>query len=148
MASKTSSTTDVVDTPARVGQTPEADEKAGAAVAVAAADGQSQSDNTSEIVRDFPWQWKAIALCSGIALSWGSSFSENTLGPLKSTLKKELHIDNVKYGALGSATSLVNTILPIIGGYGLDYYGVEWQVASFNSCPPATYHANAHTGAL
>lgn len=31
-----------------------------------------------------------------------------------------------QYGALDSATSLVNTVLPIIGGYGLDYYGVEW----------------------
>lgn len=122
MASKTSSTTDVVDTPVDQVPAAEVDEKAAAAAAVT----DAQSDNTSDLVRDFPWQWKAIALCSGIALSWGSSFSENTLGPLKSTLKTELDIDNVKYGALGSATSLVNTVLPIIGGYGLDYYGVEW----------------------
>lgn len=98
--------------------------------------------------KDFPWTWKAIALISGIALSWGSSFSENTLGPLKSTLISQLDITNAQvkcnamssrrhenfevgtnsnqYGAISSATSLVNTILPIIGGYGLDYYGVEW----------------------
>ncbi|KPM41707.1 hypothetical protein AK830_g4865 [Neonectria ditissima] len=76
--------------------------------------------------KDFPLTWKLTALACGVALSWGSSFSENTLGPLKSTLKKELEISNTKYGAISSATSLVNTILPILGGYGLDYYGVEW----------------------
>lgn len=46
--------------------------------------------------KDFPWTWKATALISGIALSWGSSFSENTLGPLKSTLKSELDITNAQ----------------------------------------------------
>ncbi|KAF9876776.1 major facilitator superfamily transporter [Colletotrichum karsti] len=77
-------------------------------------------------IRDFPWAWKATALVCGVALSWGSSFSENTLGPLKSTLIKQLDINNSQYGAISSATSLVNTILPILGGYGLDHYGVEW----------------------
>ncbi|KAI8213466.1 major facilitator superfamily transporter [Colletotrichum sp. SAR 10_66] len=79
-------------------------------------------------IRDFPWTWKLTALICGVALSWGSSFSENTLGPLKSTLIKQLDINNSQYGAISSATSLVNTILPILGGYGLDHYGVEWQV--------------------
>lgn len=32
----------------------------------------------------------------------------------------------IQYGAIDSATSLVNTILPVIGGSALDYYGVEW----------------------
>ncbi|KAJ3961420.1 hypothetical protein N0V92_001917 [Colletotrichum tropicale] len=77
-------------------------------------------------IRDFPWTWKLTALICGVALSWGSSFSENTLGPLKSTLIKQLDITNSQYGAISSATSLVNTILPILGGYGLDHYGVEW----------------------
>ncbi|KAI4597186.1 hypothetical protein KJ359_004698 [Pestalotiopsis sp. 9143b] len=80
----------------------------------------------SETPKDFPWTWKVTALACGIALSWGSSFSENTLGPLKSTLIRELDITNSQYGAISSATALVNTILPIVGGYGLDYYGVEW----------------------
>ncbi|KAJ0344463.1 hypothetical protein KNSL1_009328 [Colletotrichum chrysophilum] len=45
-------------------------------------------------IRDFPWTWKLTALVCGVALSWGSSFSENTLGPLKSTLIKQLDINN------------------------------------------------------
>ncbi|KAH6661798.1 major facilitator superfamily domain-containing protein [Plectosphaerella plurivora] len=70
--------------------------------------------------------WKLTALVCGLMLSWGSSFSENTLGPLKSTLINQLDITNAQYGAISAATSLVNSILPIIGGYALDYYGVEW----------------------
>jgi hypothetical protein len=44
--------------------------------------------------KDFPFLWKLTALVFGVALSWGSSFSENTLGPLKDTLRKELKITN------------------------------------------------------
>ena len=47
-----------------------------------------------ESIKDFPMRWKLTALICGVALSWGSSFSENTLGPLKSTLKKQLDINN------------------------------------------------------
>ncbi|KAM0229892.1 hypothetical protein ACHAPO_009614 [Fusarium lateritium] len=48
----------------------------------------------TEQPKDFPLTWKITALVCGVALSWGSSFSENTLGPLKSTLKKQLDITN------------------------------------------------------
>ncbi len=41
---------------------------------------------------------------------------------------KRLNTSPAQYGTISSATSLVNTILPVIGGYGLDYYGVEWYV--------------------
>jgi len=53
----------------------------------------------------------------------GSSYAESTLSPLKSTLRKELKISNAQYGAIASASSLVNTILPIIGGIGMDHWG-------------------------
>ncbi|KIY71911.1 MFS general substrate transporter [Cylindrobasidium torrendii FP15055 ss-10] len=82
--------------------------------------------STIHSIHDFPWTWKVTALVLGLLLSAGSSFSENTLGPLKSTFKKELGITNAQYGAISSATSLVNTILPIIGGFILDYYGICW----------------------
>ncbi|GKT65290.1 major facilitator superfamily transporter [Colletotrichum tofieldiae] len=126
-----------IDTPAR----PEADEKR-------ITDIVSYPSEDSDEFQDFPWRWKLTALVCGVALSWGSSFSENTLGPLKSTMIKQLDINNSqvsirhdtvtivgirrpkanlpKYGAISSATSLVNTILPIVGGHGLDHYGVEW----------------------
>ncbi|KAM0321644.1 hypothetical protein ACHAQA_010000 [Verticillium albo-atrum] len=96
----------------------------------------SEEKGVAEVVRssseepekpsEFPLSWKITALVSGLMLSWGSSFSENTLGPLKGTLIRELNITNAQYGAISSATSLVNSILPIVGGYCLDHYGVEW----------------------
>ncbi|KAH8924286.1 MFS general substrate transporter [Atractiella rhizophila] len=89
---------------------------------------QSKEEVPHEIEKDFPWSWKIIALVLGLLLSAGSSFSENTLGPLKKTLLKELAIDNAKYGALSSATSLINSILPIFGGFTMDYYGVDWTL--------------------
>lgn len=54
------------------------------------------STEESDGPKDFPLAWKLTALVCGIALSWGSSFSENTLGPLKSTLIKQLGITNAQ----------------------------------------------------
>jgi hypothetical protein len=62
------------------------------------------STEESQKPRDFPWTWKLTALACGIALSWGSSFSENTLGPLKSTLIKELDITNSQVSILHQIT--------------------------------------------
>ncbi|GAA5915230.1 hypothetical protein JCM6882_003377 [Rhodosporidiobolus microsporus] len=95
---------------------------------------QPIDDDLSRIIPpDFPLSWKVIALFMGVFLSVGSSFSENTLGPLKSTLRKELDITNAQYGAISSASSLVNAILPVAGGVMLDYWGVEWG-AFVSSC--------------
>ena len=58
------------------------------------ADVTNRSTDDSDQLKDFPLAWKLTALVCGVALSWGSSFSENTLGPLKSTLIKELDITN------------------------------------------------------
>ena len=53
----------------------------------------SQSDGPTE---DFKIRWKVTAVILGVMLSWGSSFSENTLGPLKSTFIKQLGINNAQ----------------------------------------------------
>jgi|SRR5688572_29339852 hypothetical protein len=70
--------------------TPEADEKQLATVS------GSPTDDESIGIKDFPLWWKITALVLGLALSWGSSFSENTLGPLKATLIRELGINNAQ----------------------------------------------------
>ncbi|CEL57835.1 Major facilitator superfamily domain-containing protein 1 OS=Homo sapiens GN=MFSD1 PE=2 SV=2 [Rhizoctonia solani AG-1 IB] len=73
-----------------------------------------------------PWRWRIIAMLFALSLAVGSSFSEATLGPLKSTLVKELHITNARYGTISSATSVVNMCLPVIGGYLVDFYPIEY----------------------
>jgi hypothetical protein len=90
MASNTPTT---VDTVAVTPEGYERDEKK------AVADVSSQpveQDEPNTQHNDFPLAWKLTALTCGIMLSWGSSFSENILGPLKSTLKKELDINNAQ----------------------------------------------------
>lgn len=56
----------------------------------------SHPTQESDKPKDFPLSWKLTALACGVALSFGSSFAENILGPLKSTLRKELEIDNAR----------------------------------------------------
>ncbi|CAE6457712.1 unnamed protein product [Rhizoctonia solani] len=85
-------------------------------------------DRTLEVdpTEGAPWRWRIIAMLFALSLAVGSSFSEATLGPLKSTLIKELHITNARYGTISSATSVVNMCLPIIGGYLVDFYPIEY----------------------
>jgi MFS family permease len=45
------------------------------------------------------------------------------LGALKSTLKEELHITNAQYGSLQSSVSVVNTVIPLLGGVFIDIFG-------------------------
>jgi hypothetical protein len=119
-------------------------------------------DQDGEVIKaDIPWRYRLLAFSMILFFATSSSFCENTLGPLKSTLVKELkisseleyltsfsssialpglHVDphrkwwlwpvararleltlDAQYGAIASASSLVNTILPIIGGIGMDY---------------------------
>ncbi|GAA5820374.1 hypothetical protein JCM11251_005601 [Rhodosporidiobolus azoricus] len=56
-------------------------------------------------------------------LTVGSNFLASSIAPLKVTLKKELGINNAQYANLDTADSLINSILPIISGIAIDYYG-------------------------
>ncbi|GFZ49838.1 hypothetical protein JCM24511_07241 [Saitozyma sp. JCM 24511] len=73
-----------------------------------------------------PLRYRLLAFSMIIFFSTGSSYYENVLSPLKSTLLKELKINNAQYGAVSSASNLINTILPIIGGIGMDYWGATY----------------------
>ncbi|KAI7897024.1 major facilitator superfamily domain-containing protein [Mucor mucedo] len=53
----------------------------------------------------------------------GSHFAAHTLGAMKSTIKKEYGITNSQYGVLQSSVSIVNTVLPLIGGIFIDAFG-------------------------
>ena len=59
-----------------------------------------------------------------IFLSFGPEYSSSINGSLKSTIKKNLNVDNTQFGVISSASDLINTVLPIIGGYLSDAYGV------------------------
>ena len=94
-------------------------------------EGDLTADHELPILRDegpeererIPLRYRLIAFAMILMFSTGSSYAEAVLSPLKSTLRKELHINNAQYGTVASADNLINAILPIIGGIGIDYWG-------------------------
>ncbi|PWZ00851.1 LOW QUALITY PROTEIN: MFS general substrate transporter [Testicularia cyperi] len=70
------------------------------------------------------WKQRIPALLIILFLTLGSNFAQSSLSPLKSTLKKEIKgVTNARYGAIASADSLINGVLPIFSGIVIDYYG-------------------------
>ena len=75
----------------------------------------------------------------------GSNFASSSISPLKSTIKKELGVNNAQYAdasfslnkflrfsrsseltyhlQIATADSLINTVLPIVTGIAVDYFG-------------------------
>ncbi|KAG1646590.1 hypothetical protein G6F44_000674 [Rhizopus delemar] len=94
--------------------------------------GSSQPDNQEPIVlqkenecglSDQPWKYKLVALLCAMFLAVGSHFAAHTLGAMKSIIKKEFDISNSQYGAIQSSVSIVNTVLPLLGGIFIDIFG-------------------------
>lgn len=74
-------------------------------------------------VTDTPLHLRLIALSMILFITTGAAFAESTLGPLKSTFVRELKINNAQFASISTASNLVNTVLPLIGGTVMDYYG-------------------------
>ncbi|KAJ1977827.1 hypothetical protein H4R33_006134, partial [Dimargaris cristalligena] len=71
------------------------------------------------------WRFQALALVCALLLSVGGHYSAHTLSALKATVKKDFGISNTQYGLLQSAVSLVNTVLPVLGGLFIDAFGTS-----------------------
>ncbi|KAJ1905200.1 hypothetical protein IWQ60_012329 [Tieghemiomyces parasiticus] len=71
------------------------------------------------------WKFQALALLCALLLSVGAHYAAHTLGALKATVKKDFGISNTQYGLLQSAVSLVNTLLPVLGGLFIDSFGTS-----------------------
>ncbi|OCF39673.1 hypothetical protein I317_06528 [Kwoniella heveanensis CBS 569] len=112
-------------------------EKDGLALAASPSDDPSgqlpELGNGSDVSQDLeekevamPWRYRLAAFSMILFFATGSSYLEGVAAPLKSTFRSELKITNAQYGAIASASSLVNTVLPIIGGIGMDYWGATY----------------------
>ncbi|OCF54367.1 hypothetical protein L486_08281 [Kwoniella mangroviensis CBS 10435] len=87
---------------------------------------EEQDEEGPSPSRFIPLKYRLIAFSMVVFFNTSSSFSESTLSPLKSTFREQLKVTNAQYGAISSASSLVNTILPVIGGLGIDYWGATY----------------------
>ncbi|KAJ9094957.1 hypothetical protein QFC21_005749 [Naganishia friedmannii] len=71
-----------------------------------------------------PWRVKVPAMMCVIFFTLGSNYTQSSLSPLKSTIKKQVPgVTNAKYGVIASSDQLINGILPIFSGIIIDYYG-------------------------
>ncbi|CAH1767964.1 1003_t:CDS:2, partial [Entrophospora sp. SA101] len=70
-----------------------------------------------------PLKYKIIALLCVLSLALGSHYAGHALDALKAVIKTELGISNSQYGVVQSSVTLVNTILPILGGVFIDIFG-------------------------
>ncbi|OXB38116.1 hypothetical protein J007_02080 [Cryptococcus neoformans] len=69
-----------------------------------------------ELEADIPLAYRLIAFSMILFFATGSSYMQSVASPLKSTYKEKLNINNAQYSTIASASSLVNTIFPVIGG--------------------------------
>jgi hypothetical protein len=90
------------------------------------------SDSTGETKPAPPLYWKFIAVVLISCISFGSSWSSGITGALKSTLKKELDINNKQFSLLEASEDFMVTLLILssgivtdrIGGAGAMLYGM------------------------
>lgn len=83
-----------------------------------------------------PLYWKLIAVLLISCISFGSSWSSGITGALKSTLKKELDINNKQFSLLEASEDFMVTLLILssgiltdrIGGAGAMLYGAFKQL--------------------
>ena len=77
------------------------------------------------------WRLKLPILLCTLFITLGATYGQNALSPLKSLIMSNTYddgvpINNARYGVISAASTLVNTILPIIAGVVVDYYGVNF----------------------
>ncbi|GHJ90284.1 hypothetical protein NliqN6_6686 [Naganishia liquefaciens] len=92
-----------------------------------------QESGTGAVV--LPWRLKVPALVLVIFFTLGSNYTQSSLSPLKSTIRKQVPgVTNAKYGVISSSDQLINGVLPIFSGIIIDYYG-----PSFGSLASSTF---------
>lgn len=92
----------------------------------------TDSSSREEAKPSPPLYWKLIAVILISCISFGSSWSSGITGALKSTLKKELDINNKQFSLLEASEDFMVTLLILssgmltdrIGGAGAMLYGL------------------------
>ncbi|GJN90563.1 hypothetical protein Rhopal_003575-T1 [Rhodotorula paludigena] len=127
---------DTVRSPSKAGADSELDEKRSLDSSKGELDslpqGVEADGSYNPAVVGHPWRVKGPAIFCVLLLTFGKNFTSSSISPLKSTLKKELGIDNAQYANIDTADSLINTIFPILSGCMIDYIGPS--VGALYSC--------------
>ncbi|KAK8005847.1 hypothetical protein PG991_012144 [Apiospora marii] len=70
-----------------------------------------------------PWSWKVTAIVLVSLIRFGGSWSNGITGAMKSTLKRELHINNQRYALLEASEDFMTTLLILATGLLTDRTG-------------------------
>ncbi|KAJ5395998.1 uncharacterized protein N7487_010301 [Penicillium crustosum] len=82
-----------------------------------------ESSDGSEGKRPPPLAAKLIAVALISCISFGSHWSSGVTGAMKSTIKKQMHIDNVQFSLLEASENFMATVLLLISGVVTDRVG-------------------------
>ncbi|KAG8163091.1 hypothetical protein KVR01_007569 [Diaporthe batatas] len=83
----------------------------------------SDSLSTEEPKLTPPLYWKILAVVMISCISFGSAWSTGITGALKSTLKRELHINNMQFSLLEASEDFMVTLLIVFSGILTDKIG-------------------------
>ncbi|KAH8879812.1 major facilitator superfamily transporter [Thozetella sp. PMI_491] len=84
---------------------------------------RSSTESHDEPAKPAPWQWKLAAVVLVSCISFGSSWSSGITGAIKTTMKKELKINNTQFSLLESSEDFMVTVLILFSGAASDRIG-------------------------
>lgn len=84
---------------------------------------ESSESNESTGQPEASLKWKIVAILLVSAIGFGSRWSSGITGAMKSTLKKELHINNTQFALLEASEDFMVTALILFSGLLTDRIG-------------------------
>lgn len=87
----------------------------------ASPDGDADSVNSS--LRPVPLSWKLASIVLVTAIGFGSQWSSGITGAMKSTIKKEMDINNKQFALLEASEDFMVTALMLVSGVVTDRIG-------------------------
>lgn len=87
---------------------------------------KSEDDNTSDgqpPPNQVPLRWKLLSVLLVSAIGFGSKWSGGITGAMKTTLKKELKINNTQFALLDASEDFMVTVLMLLSGIVTDRIG-------------------------
>lgn len=90
----------------------------------------SQSENDGR--QPVPLSWKLASIVLVTAIGFGSQWSSGVTSAMKSTIKKELHINNTQFSLLEASEDFMVTALMLVSGIVTDRIGGAGMSVSKN----------------
>lgn len=84
---------------------------------------QSDASSDSKDLKPAPLQWKVMAILLITAIGFGSHWSSGITGAMKSTIKKQMKVNNKQFALLEASEDFMVTALMLISGLVTDRIG-------------------------